>query len=130
MVAPQGLLQAAVHPLGFIAAWRERRFAAACCRELLRLYQAAVLRHPGREGPELYRDVVTAHLNGDAVLAACVVEGAAESYSHWPAMRELRFRDVVHYLAVTGYCASARRDHLAMSIDVRPVIDAVIPYHL
>ena len=73
--------------------------------------------------------VVAEHLGGDVAAAARVIEGAEASYAVWPVSRALTFRDVVHYLAVTSYC-HAHGAHAAISSDVRPVIDAVIPHTL
>jgi hypothetical protein len=110
-----------------LAAWRERRFAAECCRRLLGLCQRIAADHPELTGVALYLKVVAAHLGGDAAVARRVIEGAEESYASWPVERALKFRDVVHYLAVVGYCHG---NGVAVSTDVRPVIDAVIPHAL
>ena len=114
-------------PYRLLVAWRERRFAAACCRSLLGLYQRIAADHPELSGVALYLQVVAAHLGGDAAVARRVIEGAEESYAIWPVARALNFRDVVHYLAVIGYCHG---NGVAVSTDVRPVIDAVIPHAL
>lgn len=114
---------------GPIAAWRERRFAADCCHELLALYQCVAAGHPHLSGALLYVQVVAAHLGGDATVAARVIAAAEESYAIWPVARALTFRDVVHYLAVTGYGRAQGKD-VAASTDLRPVIDAVIPREL
>ena len=110
-----------------LAAWRERRFAAECCRSLLGHYQRIAANHPELSGVALYLQIVAAHLGGDAAVARRVIEGAEESYAIWPVARALNFRDVVHYLAVIGYCHG---NGVAVTSDVRPVIDAVIPHAL
>jgi hypothetical protein len=116
-------------PYRLLAAWRERRFAAICCRRLLALLKRVAAAQPGLQGAALYRQVVAQHLGGDVTAAARVIDGAEASYAIWPVSRALTFRDVVHYLAVTGYC-HAQGGHAAISSDVRPMIDAVIPTDL
>lgn len=114
---------------GFVAAWRERRFAAGCCRELMSLHREVSSGHPASAGVELYRLIVAAHVGGDAGMAATLLERAQESYALWPVPRALTFRDVVHYLAVSGYWAMHHGQRWIRS-DIRRVIDASVPRHL
>jgi|GEM_PF-1543056 len=112
--------------LAFWVRWRERRFAVRCCDELLRLYETAAASHPGLSGRELYRLVVTTHCGGDIATVQSVLQRAEESYALWPVSRELTFRDVVHYLAVSGYWDEHEGERWILS-DLKPVIDAAIP---
>jgi hypothetical protein len=114
---------------GFLAAWRERRFAAECCRKLMRLHSATVSSHPGSSRADLYRLIVSAHVGGDAHAADALLERAQESYALWPVPHALTFRDVAHYLAVSGYWAAHRGQRWICS-DIRRVIDASVPRHL
>ena len=113
----------------FLSAWRERRFAAGCCRELLALHHATAVRHAGAKGLDLYRLVVLAHVGGDETTADLLLRRAHESYAMWPERRALTFRDVVHYLAVSGYWAQHRGRRWVCS-DIRRVVDSAIPHQL
>jgi hypothetical protein len=113
----------------FLTAWRERRFAAGCCRELMRLHRVVASSHSHLAGMELYRLVVAAHVGSDPAVTEALLDRAQESYALWPVPRTLTFRDVVHYLAVSGYWALHRGQRWICS-DIRRVIDSSIPRHL
>lgn len=119
-------------PWQMLVAWRERRFVRACCAEMLGLYASTAQAHPGLLGEPLYRAVVAARLGAGGRAVDDVIQGAQVSYAHWPEERELRFRDVVHYLAVSGYCqgrqGQGRKAWLRSNI--AGVIDAEIPEEL
>jgi hypothetical protein len=91
-----------------LTAWRERRFAAECCRELMRVHRVVAASHSHVAGVELYRLVVAAHVGGDPAVTEALLDRAQESDALWPAPRALTFRDVVHYLAVSGFWALHR----------------------
>jgi hypothetical protein len=114
------------HVFDLLAAWRERRFAEQCCRRLLSLHEVVSSAHPGTSGRELYRLIVTAHAGGDANAAEALLNRAHDSYALWPVPRTLTFRDVVHYLSVSGYWAAHHGQRWICS-DIRRVIDAAIP---
>lgn len=107
-------------------AWRERRHVRACCVELLALYRQTAAGHPGLSGEPLYRAVVVAWLGLDGRVVDDVIQGAQVSYAHWPEERELRFRDVVHYLAVTGHGQSQGRKAWLRS-SIAGVVEAEVP---
>lgn len=117
------------NPWQMLMAWRERRFVSACCVELLALYQRVAAVHPGLAGEPLYRQVVQARLGAEGRVVDDVLQGAQVSYASWPVDRELIFRDVVHYLAVSGYCGSRGRQPWLRS-NIAGVIDAEIPPEL
>ena len=83
---------------GLLAARAERRFAEETSAQLLELYRQE--RRGGQElNPRaLYQSVVAQRLGPQAGRAGELVRRAEESFTHWPADRELKFRDVVHYL--------------------------------
>jgi hypothetical protein len=112
-----------------LVGWRERRFVRACCVELLGLYQRAERLHPGLSAEALYRQVVAAKLSREGREVDDVIQGARVSYANWPVERDLCFRDVVHYLAVSGYCEARGRKPWLRS-HVVDVIDAEIPAEL
>ena len=113
----------------FFTAWRERAFAAECCRQLLDLHAAVVASQPQLNGKDLYRTIISAHVGGDAALAQTLLRRAQDSYAAWPVDRALTFRDVVHYLAVSGYWALHRGRRWICS-DIRGVVNAAIPREL
>jgi len=117
------------NPLQMLAAWRERRFATACCNELLDLYLSVAAQNPGLGGESLYRKVVESKLGLEGRAVDDVLQGAQVSYANWPVERDLSFRDVVHYLAVSDYCQSLGRKRWLRS-DIVGVIDAAIPPEL
>jgi hypothetical protein len=87
----------------FFVGWRERHHAARTSRQLLKLHREVAANHPHLGGQELYRMIVMAHMGGTVQAADAVLARAAESFATWPVERALRFRDVVHYLAVSDY---------------------------
>jgi hypothetical protein len=112
-----------------LAAWRERRYAAACCRRLLAQYQSVAAQHPELSGEPLYRKVVALHLGEHRDAVDDVMHGAQVSYANWPVDRDLMFRDVVHYLAVAGYC-QGRSSQRWLRSNIATVIDQAIPAEL
>lgn len=116
-------------PFTFFLAWRERRYARSCCRELLTLHRRVRATQPELVGGDLYRKVVAARIGGDLSAADAVVRYAEQSYATWPVERTLTFRDVVHYLAVSEFSAlggSAGWVH----VGIKEVVAATIPHDL
>lgn len=116
-------------PFSWLLAWRERRFAAQCARDMLKLHHSLSSRYPELKGQSLYRRVVAARLNDDDLAAEAVLQHAEQSFAIWPVERALNFRDVVHYLAVSQFMA---KHHGARWVyaDMRRIVDALIPQHL
>jgi len=83
--------------------WRERHHAAKISRQLLRLYEKVAAAYPRLGRQELYHRIVMVRLDADPSEAYEVLDRAAESFAMWPVERDLIFRDVVHYLAVSDY---------------------------
>jgi hypothetical protein len=107
---------------------RERRYAHTCCQALLALHQRALASQPGLAGLALYRQVVADHMGADGSAADAVLQAAQQSYAEWPVDRALNFRDVAHYLAVSGFWAHERGGH-AIHANIREVVEASIPQH-
>src|SRR5215467_622394 len=76
----------------------ERRFARQASAELLELYKQLRREHPELSGRALYQAIVAQRLAPQVVSASELVRRAEESFTDWPQDRELKFRDVVHYL--------------------------------
>jgi hypothetical protein len=93
---------------------------------MLALYEVTAAKHPWLSGRELYRKVVVLRTGSAGREADAVLDHAEQSYAIWPVSRPLRFRDVVHYLAVFEFC----RDHSDLPwVDerIRLVVDQAIP---
>jgi hypothetical protein len=113
----------------WLRAWRERRFASACCRDLLKLHQALLAREPGLAGTALYRQLVMTRSGGDAGAADQLLQRAEESFANWPVTRALGLRDLVHYIAVSEYLATHGGSPW-MHANIKRVVDAAIPSRL
>lgn len=117
-----------------LLAWRERRFAERICRELLKLHALVSSRQPNLTGRDLYRQIVGVRIGDDAaaVDAAAVdavLDGAERSFAQWPADRELRFCDIVNYLAATEFLA-AHRGSRWIHADMKHIVASRIPREL
>jgi YHS domain-containing protein len=86
--------------------WHERRFARRVSRELVRLHAAIAARHPALGRRDLYRKIVASRTGGDEDSAEVLLHQAEESFASWPAARDLKFADVVHFIAVSEFLAS------------------------
>lgn len=81
----------------------ERRFARQASAELLDLYWQQRGEHPEMSNRVLYQSIVAQRLGSQAVRPEELVRRAEESFTDWPRNRDLRFRDVVHYLVFYEY---------------------------
>lgn len=109
-----------------LLAWRERRFAAALCHELLREHRSVMARCPGLPRLEVYRRVVAAYTLGDAPSVAATIRRAQESFASWPAERSVTLRDVAHGLAVSEFLSS-HPDARWIHANLKRVVDSSIP---
>lgn len=75
----------------------ERRYARRASRELLHLFHRVQSEQPELSGRVLYEAVITRRLGANQKRAGEIVRRAEESFTDWPAEKELRFRHVVHY---------------------------------
>jgi YHS domain-containing protein len=112
-----------------LLAWREKRFAARTCSDLLKLHKIVAARHPGLTGPALYREVIAAHSGGDRAHADAVLENAEQSFAIWPVPRALKFADVVHYVAASELLTTAGGRRW-IHADMKRIVAARIPHDL
>ena len=88
---------------GVLAAHAERRYARQASARLLELYKTQHREHRELNPRALYQSIVAQRLGPQASRAAEVIRRAEESFTDWPVDRELKFRDVVHYLIFDEY---------------------------
>jgi hypothetical protein len=112
----------------FLLPWREQRYAVRISEELLKLYHLVVSGCSATARREIYRRVVMIRTGADADEARAILVRAEQSFASWPVNRELRFRDVVHYLAVSEYLVFGNRT--STRIDMGRLINGRIPRHL
>jgi hypothetical protein len=101
------LLERTLGPLAKpITAWRQSRHAKAVSHELLNLHRFVAERHPNLRGRPLYRQIVMLRSRADMATADRLLRCAEESFAAWPTQRDLKFADVVHYLAIEEFLAA------------------------
>ena len=86
----------------------ERKYATRASAELLDLYWQQRRSQPDLNGHALYEKVVAQRLGSESGRAGEIVKRAQESIADWPVERDLRFRDVVHYLIFDEYMRSGK----------------------
>ena len=94
-------------------------------RRLLKIYWIIRMEQPELRGIALYeRDVARReHLRSKTPYA--IVPSAAEIFTLWPVKRDIRFRDVVHYLAVDDDLQS-HRTFAGIRSDMRTMVELII----
>ena len=100
--------------------------AADCSRRLLTVHRVVAADHPHLSGRRLYEEVVAQFHHCDARTAQAVIRDAEQSYASWPVDRDLSFRDVVHFVAVSEIFAAHSATPWAES-DIKRTIEALIP---
>jgi hypothetical protein len=97
-------MRSLVRSLGVFVAYAERRYAKEASEQLLELFRREQQEHPELKGRALYEAVIARRLGANPrISAANIVRRAEESFADWPAEREVRFRDVVHYQIFDEY---------------------------
>ena len=95
-----------IPPMSFVVARQERLYAEGESAVLLELYRGIRSANAQLAGKEIYERVVAHRLGCDETEAREIVRHADESYAQWPDERDLKFRDVVHYVIVHHLLAS------------------------
>lgn len=108
---------------------RERRFARRIGRELLKLYWIVSACDPNLRGRGLYRTIVISRTRVDSESAEALLDQAEESFAAWPTRRTLKFRDVVHFIAVSEFLASHSNSSW-IHADMRREVASQIPANL
>jgi len=122
-------LAGAAGPFTWLLAWRERRFASECAHTLMKIHREQTVRYPELHGEMLYRRIVASHLGGDHAAVDAVLRFARQSFAIWPTERELNFRDVVHYLAVSQFMAEHGHARWVYA-DMKRIVHAIVPANL
>lgn len=109
----------------WLTAWRERRYARRCAREMLALHHQAVRSEPTLAGRPLYRRIVRTRLHCSEDDAEALLTRAEQSFAIWPITRALCYRDVVHYIAVSQFIA-AHPGARWVYADIKRVVDRLV----
>jgi hypothetical protein len=113
--------------LGLFAGPAERRYAKEASEQLLDLFRREQREHPELKGRALYEAVTARRLGlNPPVSATEIVRRAEESFADWPVERELRFRDVVHYLIFDEYM-HAGKARAGTKTNMGAVVARIIP---
>jgi hypothetical protein len=113
--------------LAMFAGPAERRYAKEASEQLLELFRREQREHPELKARTLYEAVAARRLGTNPSISAVeIVRRAEESFADWPVERELRFRDVVHYLIFDEYMRAGKaRDGTKTNMGV--VVARIIP---
>lgn len=110
----------------WVGAWRERRYVARRCRELLALAGTLRAAEPALAGRALYRRIVAQVLGGDEAMVERTLRLAEDNFAAWPVSRPLTLRDVAHHIAVSEYFA-AHIGRQEMQAELKRIVDETIP---
>jgi hypothetical protein len=114
--------------LGFYRKANERKFARIVSLEILGLYVSQRIANPDLHGRPLYEKITSKYLNVTDAEARDVVQRAEQSFAIWPTEREVRLKDVAHYIVVNEYIET--NGVRGVESHFKKVIDKVISDHL
>jgi len=113
--------------VGLFAGPAERRYAKEASEQLLGVFWRERREHPDLNGRALYEAVTARRLGiNPPISAAEIVRRAEESFADWPVERELRFRDVVHYLIFDEYMRAGQA-RAGTKTNMGDVVARIIP---
>jgi hypothetical protein len=107
--------------------WPEKRYATRVARRLLAALTAIREAHPALTAKERYAQALMQALECDAERAARLISDAEDSVSWWPHDKELNFRDLAHFVAVTLYIAEHGEQRPGTTVVFRDIICKRIP---
>ena len=113
----------------FVAAMRERNQVKQTCVEALKVYRRVEAADPGSSNITRYERVAAALTGADPNGVRTILRRAEQSFASWPVDRDLVFRDVVAYLAITD-CLKADIAHAGVRARVMDVVANSIPKNL
>ncbi len=113
--------------VGLFSGLAERRYAKEASEQLLGVFWRERHEHPDLNGRALYEAVTARRLGiNPPISAAEIVRRAEESFADWPVERELRFRDVVHYLIFDEYMRAGQA-RAGTKTNMGDVVARIIP---
>jgi hypothetical protein len=107
----------------------EKWYAWRMSREMLGWYQRVRAEQPQLTGRPLYQQVIVSRSGLDDEAARGVLRRAHQRFCEWPFERQLRFRDVVHYVVIDEYLR-AHLSNLGTHADIGKVVARLIPLDL
>ncbi len=113
----------------FVAVMRERVQIRRTCNHSLRLYHRIRAEMPDAPKMDIYAQVVKQRGHHSASDIPGILRHAEESFAQWPVDRDLTFRDLVAYLAVTD-CMRANPRSKGVRSEVLGVVADTIPADL
>ena len=113
----------------FVAVMRERMVIRRTCNHSLRLYHRIRADMPDASKMDIYQQVVQQRGNHTPSDVRGILRHAEESFAKWPVDRDLTFRDLVAYLAVTD-CMRANPGSKGVRSEVLGVVADTIPAEL
>jgi hypothetical protein len=116
-----GWLSDTFRQLNFVALMRERNQIRRTCSQLLSIYQEVATELPQAAKMDIYARVVEKHCGADSDGVRRILRRAAESFAAWPEERDLIFRDLVNYFAVTE-CRCADPKNIGVRTDVIDIV--------
>lgn len=109
--------------------WAEKRHAERTTRAVVARYRDILARYPGLPVRDALCLLVMEHARCDDHAARRVLANAENSFSTWPADRNLNLADVAHYLAVSEFLALHCRERGIRS-DIGHLVGALVPREL
>jgi hypothetical protein len=113
----------------FVAQMRERNLIRRTCAECMRIYHTVAEAMPQATRIELYTRIVQTRSGAGPDEVRTILRSAEPSYAQWPVDRDLIFRDVVNYFAVTD-CLKADPSATGVRADVLDIVSHEVPADL
>ncbi|MFM2290151.1 MAG: hypothetical protein RL684_3294 [Pseudomonadota bacterium] len=113
-------------PIDVLRSLRQRVTAYDTTRNCLRLHREVQRDLPHLSGSLLYQEVVRRYTGLDDKGSLEILARAEVSYANWPVERDLRFQDVVQYLAAQR-CIDGRPADEGISISLSRIISQQVP---
>jgi hypothetical protein len=110
----------------FVMAIREREVVRRTSQRCLALYRRIESEQPDATTQQRYEFVVSQFIGDDPKAVRTALRRAEESFAAWPVERDLNFRDIVQYIAVTEYCQDNPNES-GMRARVSSVVADLIP---
>ena len=122
-------LDTTLRQFNFIAVMRERNQIRRTCVESLKIYRQVAEEIPEASKTALYTRFIEKRCVADPRDVREIIRHAVESFASWPVERDLTFRDLVCYLAITE-CLQANPTEIGVHARVFDVVSNIIPADL